>query len=119
MTNDSAETPVCLWCGHSLSRGRRRGSPKRFCSEAHRHDFWSAARRWVTQALAQGLLTADNLRDAASARQAQGVPANEQVSLGRHHTQSQPKIALSEACTLCRGHRSGGEMTTTDAWVED
>ena len=44
---------ACLWCGHPF-RARRTGSPKRFCSAAHRIEFWSALRRWAERAVAAG-----------------------------------------------------------------
>ena len=57
---------ACLWCGHPF-RARRTGSPKRFCSAAHRIEFWSALRRWAERAVAAGALTVDQIRNAARA----------------------------------------------------
>jgi hypothetical protein len=52
----------CLWCGRSFP-ARRGGSPKRFCSAAHRVEFWSALRRWGERAVAAGALTVDQIRN--------------------------------------------------------
>jgi len=51
----------CFWCDVPMIPGRR-GSPRRFCSTAHRLAFWSALRKWGMRAVAAGLITADNLR---------------------------------------------------------
>jgi len=57
-----SQTQICLWCGCPLSPGRRHGSPKRFCCASHRHAFWSAARRWVMQAIEAGLLSPEAVK---------------------------------------------------------
>jgi hypothetical protein len=54
---------VCLWCDRPF-RTRRGGSPKRFCSAAHRVAFWSALRRWGERAVAARVLTLDQIRNA-------------------------------------------------------
>jgi hypothetical protein len=59
-------SPECLWCGRPFP-ARRGGSPKRFCSTAHRMMFWSALRRWGEQAVASGVLTIADIRNGASA----------------------------------------------------
>ena len=53
---------ACIWCGRPF-RARRGGSPKRFCSAAHRISFWSALRRWAERAVAAGVLTVDHVRN--------------------------------------------------------
>jgi hypothetical protein len=66
MKSDASHTddvlPQCLWCERHLRTGRRRGSPKRFCSPAHRNAFWSAARRWTMQAIEAGHLSPEALK---------------------------------------------------------
>jgi hypothetical protein len=52
---------ACLWCGRPF-QARRGGSPKRFCSAAHRIAFWSALRGWAERAVAAGFLTIDHIR---------------------------------------------------------
>ena len=52
--NVTSISTVCLWCGHPF-QARRGGSPKRFCSPAHRIAFWSALRRWAERAVAAGV----------------------------------------------------------------
>ena len=59
--NVTSISTVCLWCGHPF-QARRGGSPKRFCSAAHRVSFWSALRRWAARAVAAGALTVDQIR---------------------------------------------------------
>jgi hypothetical protein len=61
MRSSIEAAPVCVWCGRPLS-ARRGGSPKRFCSAAHRIAFWSALRRWAERAVAAGALTIANIR---------------------------------------------------------
>jgi hypothetical protein len=58
---------VCLWCGRPFS-ARRGGSPKRFCCATHRTAFWSALRRWGERAVAAGVVTVADIRNAAPAR---------------------------------------------------
>jgi hypothetical protein len=53
---------ICLWCERPF-RTRRGGSPKRFCSAAHRMAFWSALRRLGEKAIAAGILTVADVRD--------------------------------------------------------
>ncbi len=52
---------LCPVCGHSFSTGKRRGSPQKFCSGEHRHEFSSKARAWATCAYDLGLLSIDDL----------------------------------------------------------
>jgi len=52
----------CIWCGVAISRRRKRGSERKFCSSAHRASFWRAARRWALNALAAGLVTVEELK---------------------------------------------------------
>jgi hypothetical protein len=57
---------ACPWCGQPVKPARRRGwAAKRFCSDTCRNSFHSAARRWVHQAIAAGLLTVDIIRNAS------------------------------------------------------
>jgi len=60
---DAPDRGGCLWCGRPLPpRQHSRGSPQRFCSAGCRAAFWTAARRWVHEAVAGGLLTAAGLK---------------------------------------------------------
>lgn len=54
----------CAWCGEAFEPGGR-GKPQRFWSAAHRRAYDQAARDWVRQALASGLLTVEDLRKAS------------------------------------------------------
>ena len=56
--------PTCAWCGEAYKPGGR-GKPQRFCSAAHRRAYEQAARDWVRQAIADGLLTVLDLRAAS------------------------------------------------------
>ena len=51
----------CGWCGGSFKPRASGGNPQRFCSQKCRHAFGTAARRWVTEALNQGLMSLDVL----------------------------------------------------------
>ena len=55
-------TGVCLWCGRFFVP-RRGGSEQRFCGSGHRHEFHSAARRYVDRAVATGILTVAEIQD--------------------------------------------------------
>jgi len=74
--NVTSISTVCLWCGHPF-QARRGGSPKRFCSAAHRIAFWSALRRWAELAVASGALTARGDRSAPVAPTEQRAAAAE------------------------------------------
>jgi hypothetical protein len=52
----------CLWCERPFL-ARRGGSPKRFCSAAHRMAFWSALRRRAERMVAAGVLTVADIRN--------------------------------------------------------
>jgi hypothetical protein len=66
---------TCVWCGRSF-RGRRGGSPQRFCCAAHRTAFHSAARRWAEHAVAVGMLAVADLKanPAACTLRLSGIP---------------------------------------------
>jgi hypothetical protein len=51
-----------MWCGCSFSP-RRGGSEQRFCGSGHRHEFHSAARRYVDRAVATGILTVAEIQN--------------------------------------------------------
>jgi hypothetical protein len=53
----------CSWCGQDLQL-RRGGSPQRFCSTEHRSLFWSTIRRWGARAVAAGIVTIADIRNA-------------------------------------------------------
>jgi hypothetical protein len=52
----------CLWCGRAFKPRSTGGSVQRFCSTAHRQQFWIAARRWTMRAIELGLLSVDCLK---------------------------------------------------------
>jgi hypothetical protein len=52
----------CLWCGRAFKPRSTGGSVQRFCSTAHRQQFWIAARRWTMRAIEAGLLSVDCLK---------------------------------------------------------
>ena len=54
---------ACLWCGRSYVP-RRGGSPQRFCGASCRNAFWSALRRWGERAVAAGIVTPHDIRNA-------------------------------------------------------
>jgi len=59
--------PVCLWCRQGFAYRRTGGSPQRFCSRTCRHDFHTAARRWISAALDHGRLSIEDLKKAPEA----------------------------------------------------
>jgi hypothetical protein len=52
----------CLWCDQTFMPRTTGGSAQRFCSTAHRQQFWIAARRWTMRAIEVGLLSVDCLK---------------------------------------------------------
>lgn len=66
---------LCLWCSRPFSPRSTGGKPQRFCSQACRHQFWSATRRWVMTALDMGLLSVSVLK---------GISANVRVVSGEN-----------------------------------
>jgi len=57
---------TCLWCGGKFAPRRSGGSAQRFCSASCRQRFHTAARRWVSVAVATGKLTVDELKDSTA-----------------------------------------------------
>lgn len=53
---------TCLWCNRAFPPRATGGSAQRFCSPGHRHEFHKAARRWAEEAVADGRLSARELR---------------------------------------------------------
>src|SRR5262249_26493444 len=54
---------LCQWCERPI-RARRGGSPQRFCGAGCRTAFWSALRRWGERAVAAGILTVGDIKNA-------------------------------------------------------
>src|SRR5690348_14138768 len=52
----------CLWCDRTFTARKTGGSMQKFCSTAHRQQFWIAARRWTMRAIDAGLLSVDCLK---------------------------------------------------------
>jgi hypothetical protein len=61
---------ACPWCGRTFTPRSTGGHTQRYCAEACRRSFDAAGRRWVTEALACGLLTIEALRNGAAATRA-------------------------------------------------
>jgi hypothetical protein len=61
MTEDKPAS--CQWCERPF-RVRRGGSPQRFCGAKCRTIFWSALRRWGERAVAAGILTIPDIKNA-------------------------------------------------------
>jgi hypothetical protein len=61
---------VCLWCGGRFDPRRDGGKPRVFCRPDCRRIFDAAARRWVAEAIATGLLTLDALKNGPTATRA-------------------------------------------------
>jgi hypothetical protein len=70
-----APQTTCVWCNSPFPLKRRRGSPQKFCSAAHRHAFWSAARCWVMQELRAARLTVKALKAPYESAHASGRAA--------------------------------------------
>jgi len=98
----AASKGICLWCGRPFSV-RRGGSPKRFCSAAHRTAFWSALRRWGERAVAAGILTVGDIRNSAAAACTLQLGSNSPVaiSLAQKPAPVAPAESTDEAGELC------------------
>jgi hypothetical protein len=57
----------CSWCDRPFRVRRTGGTPKKFCSPAHRNAFHTAARKWAEKAVADGRITLDDLKHAPAA----------------------------------------------------
>jgi hypothetical protein len=57
-----SEDGMCLWCDRLFQARRTGGTPKKFCSPAHRNAFHTAARKWAEKAVADGRITLDDLK---------------------------------------------------------
>jgi hypothetical protein len=58
----SSEDGTCLLCDRPFQARRTGGTPKKFCSPAHRNAFHTAARKWAEKAVADGRITLDDLK---------------------------------------------------------
>ena len=70
MTEAVALTTACSWCGQPFEPRRTGGSVQRFCATACRRAFDRAARSWVRQAIAEGLLIVADLQKASGTARA-------------------------------------------------
>jgi hypothetical protein len=88
----------CPWCDRSLPRGRRHGSARRFCRQACRHAFQTAARRWAVQQWERGMVTIADM---------QAVTANAEISAhascaeGEQGTRQMAEAPQRSARALC------------------
>ena len=57
--------PVCLWCGAALGSASHPGSERRFCSAKCRQALHGACRSWAVQAVYDGRLSLDAIRNAS------------------------------------------------------
>jgi hypothetical protein len=55
----------CCWCGRPFRARQSGGKPQRFCRPACRRAFHAAARTWVLDVVAAGLLSVTDLKDRA------------------------------------------------------
>ena len=53
---------LCRWCRSTIRVSRRGGSPAQFCSEVHRHAFWTSLRAWAWASFAAGEVTIEMLK---------------------------------------------------------
>lgn len=53
-----------FWCGRQFGQRRGSGSQQRYCSQRCRHNYGTAARRWVAAALRQEQKVASDRRAA-------------------------------------------------------
>lgn len=58
----TSENGRCLFCDRPFQARRTGGTPKKFCSPAHRNAFHTAARKWAEKAVADGRITLDDLK---------------------------------------------------------
>jgi hypothetical protein len=56
---------MCGWCGRAFAPRRDGGKPQLFCRPVCRRAFDAAGRRWVSEAIATGMLSLDALRNGA------------------------------------------------------
>jgi hypothetical protein len=82
---------LCGWCGRAFVPRRDGGKRQVFCRPACRRGFDAAGRRWVSEAIATGMLTIDALRSGAAATRALLQGANSPPPV------SQPGAMLDEA----------------------
>lgn len=61
---------ACLWCGQAFTPRRDGGKRQMFCRSPCRRGFDAAGRRWVTEAIAAGVLTVDALKNGPAAMRA-------------------------------------------------
>ena len=57
--------PACLWCGAALGSASHPGSERRFCSAKCRQALHGACRSWAVQAVYEGRLSLDAIRNAS------------------------------------------------------
>jgi len=70
MTGPDPPDRACMWCGKGFAPRVSGGKPQMFCHEVCRRAFDAAGRRWVAEAIADGTLTLDSLRNGAAATRA-------------------------------------------------
>jgi hypothetical protein len=61
---------VCLWCGKGFTPRCDGGKRQVFCRPTCRRAFDAAGRRWVSEAIASGMLSVDALRNGPGATRA-------------------------------------------------
>jgi hypothetical protein len=70
MTGTTTEAMSCAWCGRAFLPRATGGKRQVFCRPVCRRTFEAAGRRWVTEAIASGILTVDALRSGAATTRA-------------------------------------------------
>lgn len=61
-SSSSGHPKECQWCECPLPVGRRHGSERKFCSDAHRHAHDRSLRQHALGRLARGEITVADLR---------------------------------------------------------
>jgi len=98
--DDANRLGECLWCGAAF-KPTKTGSPRRFCSPQHRHEFHSASRLWAEQALSSGRLTVEELKNAPTTKACTASVGTEAAQEGpgspsrRNRLAREPNVDLS------------------------
>jgi hypothetical protein len=97
-----SEGAMCGWCGRAFAPRRDGGKPQVFCRPVCRRGFDSAGRRWVSEAIASGVLAIDALRKGAAATRAllPGAISPASISEAEEPAHVAPAKPLDEAAGL-------------------
>jgi hypothetical protein len=84
MTDNMTEAASCAWCGRAFIPRATGGKRQVFCRPACRRGFDAAGRRWVSEAIASGMLTVEALRNGAAATRALAPGAISPAPISEH-----------------------------------